>query len=264
MELFSLENRKALVTGASRGIGRAIALAYAVSGADVALVARSREALDELSSDIAGLGVRAVPLPCDVTDGDQVDAAVGTALQQLGQIDVLVNNAGGPLFNAPFLEIRDEGWRKAIDLNLTSVVSFCRAVGPGMLAQGSGSVINIDSIGALHPGPTVSPYCAAKAAVVNLTMTLAQEWGPAGVRVNAVSPGWLRTEINRAVHDHDELGAAIAHRIPLRRWGEPVDIVGVALWLASEASAYVTGAHIPVDGGVGVVAPQAPAGPLDR
>jgi NAD(P)-dependent dehydrogenase (short-subunit alcohol dehydrogenase family) len=263
MDLFSLTDRKALVTGASRGIGREIALAYARSGADVALLARSAEMLEELALQISALGVHALALPCDVTDGEQVRAAVDSAVEALGRIDVLVNNAGGPLFNAPFLEIRDDGWRKAIELNLTSVVSFCREVGARMIAQRSGSVINVDSIGALHPGPNVSPYCAAKAAVVNLTMSLAQEWGPAGVRVNAISPGWLRTEINRAVYEHPQLGPTISARIPLRRWGEPEDIVGVALWLASDASAYVSGAHIPVDGGVGIVAPQAPTGPLE-
>jgi NAD(P)-dependent dehydrogenase (short-subunit alcohol dehydrogenase family) len=189
---------------------------------------------------------------------------VNRVLEELGQIDVLVNNAGGPLFNAPFLSIREDGWRRAIDLNLLSVVHLCQAVGAHMVERGSGSVINVDSIGAVHPGPFVAPYCASKAAVVNLTWVLAQEWGPAGVRVNAVSPGWVRTEINRNVYERSELAETIADRIPLRRWGDPEDLIGVALWLASEASEYVTGAHIPIDGGVGVVAPQAPSGPAPK
>src|SRR5204862_7118562 len=105
------------------------------------------------------------------------------------------------------------------------------------------------------------PYCAAKAAVVNLTLVLAQEWGPSGVRVNTISPGWVRTEINRAVYEREHVAEKIANRVPLRRWGEPADMVGVAIWLASDASAYVSGAHIPVDGAVSVVAPQAPGGP---
>ena len=259
--LFSLAGRTALITGASRGIGREIALAYADAGADVAVLARSRAELDELASEIADRGRTGLALPCDVTDGGQIEAAVDRALGELEKIDVLVNNAGGPLFNAPFLEIRPEGWRRALDLNLLSVVAFCRAVGAHMVERKQGSIINIDSIGATHPGPFVSPYCAAKAAVVNLTKVLAQEWGRAGVRVNTVSPGWVRTEINERIFNQAELAESIAQRVPLRRWGEPGDVVGVAVWLASEASAYVSGAHIPIDGGVSVVAPQAPAGP---
>lgn len=258
---FSLAGKAALVTGASRGIGRAIALAYAQAGADVAVLARSRTELDTLSAEIRDGGRVAVALPCDVTEPEEIASAVDRALEGLGKVDILVNNAGGPLFNAPFLEIRNEGWRRAIELNLLSVVGFCQAVGAHMVERSTGSVINIDSIGASHPGPLVSPYCAAKAAVVNLTQALAQEWGSAGVRVNAVSPGWVRTDINRTVFERPEAAARIARRIPLRRWGEAGDLVGIALWLASDASSYVTGAHIPIDGGVGVVAPQAPSGP---
>ncbi len=259
--MFSLIGKAALVTGASRGIGRAIALAYGEAGADVAVLARSSPELDALAEEIRALGRSALPLTCDVTERAEVQGAVARTLDEFQRVDVLVNNAGGPLFNAPFLDIRPDGWSRAVALNLMSVVDFCQAVGAHMVARGSGSVINVDSIGADHPGQLVSPYCASKAAVVNLTSALAQEWGPAGVRVNSVSPGWLHTEINEAVFEHPDLGQAVARRIPLRRWGEPADVAGVAVWLASDASAYVTGAHIPIDGGVGVVAPQAPSGP---
>jgi NAD(P)-dependent dehydrogenase (short-subunit alcohol dehydrogenase family) len=260
-ELFSLTGKSALITGASRGIGRAIAIAFARAGADVAVVSRSKAELEEVASEIRALGRGAIALVCDVTRPEEITAAVDRALVEHEKIDVLVNNAGGPLFNAPFLEIRPEGWQRVFDLNLFSVVGFCRAVGTHMVERSSGSIINIESIGAFHPGPTVSPYCAAKAAVVNLTEVLAQEWGSAGVRINSVSPGWIKTEINRAVFKHPNVEATIAARIPLRRWGEPDDVVGVSLWLASDASAYVSGTHIPIDGGVGVVAPQAPLGP---
>jgi NAD(P)-dependent dehydrogenase (short-subunit alcohol dehydrogenase family) len=260
-DLFSLAGKSALVTGASRGIGRAIALAYAKAGADVAVLARSGAELETLVAEIRDEGRVALDIKCDVTNPEEVAAAVDSALAGLDKIDILVNNAGGPLFNAPFLDIRPDGWQRAIELNLFSVVAFCQAVGAHMVGRSTGSIINIDSIGADHPGPTVSPYCAAKAGVVNLTYVLAQEWGGAGVRVNAVSPGWIHTAINRAVFDHPEVSARVADRIPLGRWGEPDDVVGVAVWLASDASSYVTGAHIPIDGGVGVVAPQAPGGP---
>jgi NAD(P)-dependent dehydrogenase (short-subunit alcohol dehydrogenase family) len=257
---FSLAGKTALVTGASRGIGREIALAYAHAGADVAVLARSEAELDALAVEIRDAGRTALSLPCDVTDPDQIGSAVDRALDGLGKIDILVNNAGGPLFTAPFLEIRPEGWRRTVELNLFSVVGFCQAVGAHMVERSTGSVINIDSMGATHPAPFVSAYCAAKAAVVTLTQALAQEWGPAGVRVNAVGPGWVATYLSRRFLEQPEVAEAIARRVPLRRWGEPGDFTGVALWLASDASSYVTGTHIPIDGGVSVVAPQAPTG----
>jgi 2-deoxy-D-gluconate 3-dehydrogenase len=260
---FSLVGKTALVTGASRGIGREIALAYARAGADVAVLARSAPELEELAEEIRAEGRAAVPLRCDVMEPAEITAAVAKVLEAFGNVDVLVNNAGGPLFNAPFLDIRPQGWRRVLELNLFSLVSFCQAVGAHMVERSSGSVINIVSLAASRPAPLVSPYCAAKAAVVNLTQTLAQEWGSAGVRVNAIGPGWVRTEINQALLRRPEVARRIANRVPLNRWGEPDDLTGVALWLASDASAYVSGVHIPIDGGVGVVAAQWPADLLD-
>jgi NAD(P)-dependent dehydrogenase (short-subunit alcohol dehydrogenase family) len=257
-ELFSLAGRRALVTGASRGIGRAIALGYARAGADVAVVARSADALEDLAAEVRELGRSVLALRCDVTQREEVVNAVERALNELGGLDVLVNNAGGPVFNAPFLEIRPDGYRRVIELNFMSVVHFCQAVGRHMVERGAGSIVNVDSIGASHPAPLVTPYCAAKAAVVNLTRALAQEWGNAGVRVNALSPGLIETDINRALFGHPEIGRAMARTVPLGRWGEPSEIVGAAVWLASDASAYVTGAQIAVDGGIGAVAPQTP------
>jgi NAD(P)-dependent dehydrogenase (short-subunit alcohol dehydrogenase family) len=255
-DLFSLAGKSALVTGASRGIGRAIALAFGRAGADVAVLARSGPELESVADEIRDSGHNAVPLQCDITQPDEIAVAIDCALERLGTLDVLVNNAGGPIFNAPFLDIRPEGFSRVVELNLMSVVRFCQGVGVHMVQRGSGSIINVDSIGATHPAPLVTPYCAAKAAVVNLTQALAQEWARAGVRVNALSPGLVRTEINRALVEHAEFGPTMAQTVPLGRWGEPEDMVGAAIWLASDASAYVTGALIPVHGGIGVVAPQ--------
>jgi 2-deoxy-D-gluconate 3-dehydrogenase len=255
-DLFSLRGKRALVTGASRGIGRAIALGFARAGADVALLARSTEELDVLASEIRVLGRAATALQCDVTKQDQVESAVEKATQELGELDILVNNAGGPVFNAPFLDTRPEGWLRVLDLNLMSVIHVTRAVGGGMVERRAGSIINVDSIGAAHPSPPVTCYCAAKAAVVNLTKALAQEWGPVGVRVNALSPGLIDTDINRAIVSDPERSAAMVRRIPLGRWGEADDLVGAGVWLASDAAAYVTGSHIEVDGGSGSLAPQ--------
>jgi NAD(P)-dependent dehydrogenase (short-subunit alcohol dehydrogenase family) len=256
VERFSLGGKRALVTGASRGIGREIARAFAGAGASVALAARSLRDLENAAEEIEQEGGRALAIECDVTDADAIERCVRTTASELGGIDVLVNNAGGPVFNSPFLDMREAGWHKVLDLNLTSVVRFSQAVGAHMAAQRWGSVINITSPSTLRPWPAITPYGAAKAAVLNLTQALAQEWAEYGVRVNAISPGWIRTEINRAFTDNDEAAAATAADVPLGRWGEPDDISGAAVWLASDAASYVTGAHIAIDGGLTVAVPE--------
>ncbi|MBI4729494.1 MAG: SDR family oxidoreductase [Acidobacteria bacterium] len=249
VEIFSLEGKTALVTGASRGIGAAIALAYAECGADLALAARSTGDLEALAGKIAAAGRNAVPVTCDVTDPASVRACVDSAVAGLGWIDVLVNNAGGNRFMTPVVGTRDEGWAKNIRLNLDSVFWFCKSAGAHMVERGSGSVINISSVGGLRGSPALASYGAAKAAVVNLTRSLALEWGHAGVRANALCPGWVRTELNRNLWDNPEASAALIGAQPIKRWGETSDVVGAAIWLASDAAAYVTGATILVDGG---------------
>jgi 2-deoxy-D-gluconate 3-dehydrogenase len=262
--LFSLRGKTAVVTGASRGIGKAIALGYARAGADVAILARSAEDLEALAVEIRDLGRKSLVVPCDVLRPQQIVDAVATVIADFGELDILVNNAGGPVFNAPFLDIRPEGFAKVFELNLMSVVHFCHVVGRHMVDKRSGSVVNVDSIGATHPAPVTTPYCAAKAAVVNLSRALAQEWAPSCVRVNCLSPGLIRTKINRALVEDPDIGPTMAQTVPLGRWGEPEDLVGAAVWLASDASSYVTGTLIPVDGGIGVVAPQARPDAFDQ
>jgi NAD(P)-dependent dehydrogenase (short-subunit alcohol dehydrogenase family) len=249
LEIFSLEGKTALVTGASRGIGAAIALAYAEAGADVAVAARTTADLEEVAGKIEANGRRAVPITCDATNPDQVRACVDRTLTELDHIDVLVNNAGGTRFIAPFLETRDEGWFKGINVNLHTAYYFCKAAGPHLVERGGGSVINVASAGGLHGVPTMSFYGAAKAAVIHLTRTLALEWGHVGVRVNALCPGWVRTDLNRNLWEEPSAASATISRVALGRWGETSDVVGAAIWLASDASAYVTGATIVIDGG---------------
>ena len=255
-DLFRLDGKVALVTGASRGIGQAIAEGMAAAGARLALVARSEDQLEAVAGRVTDLGSQAESIRCDVTDAGQIRAAVDAALTAFGRIDVLVNNAGGPVFNSAFLDMREAGWHKVLDLNLTSVMRFCQSVGLHMTARGGGSVINITSPATVRPWPAITAYGAAKAAVLNLTQALAQEWASAQVRVNAICPGWIRTEINRAFTDNAAAHDATARDVPLGRWGEPADVVGAAVWLASDASSYVTGAHIPVDGGLTVAVPE--------
>jgi 2-deoxy-D-gluconate 3-dehydrogenase len=256
LERFSLAGRTALVTGASRGIGAAIARALAEAGADVALAARSSTALAAVAAEIEAVGRRAFPVVCDVTSRDQVEACAREAEERLGRIDVLVNNAGGPLFNALALEIRDEGWERLIALNLTSVFRFCQAVGRGMVARGRGSVINVSSVAGSRPWPALAAYSAAKAGVLSLTQVLALEWGEAGVRVNAICPGWVMTDINERFLADAAARSLALDAVPLRRLGQVEDVVGAALWLASDASSYVTGATIAIDGGVAPGVPE--------
>lgn len=249
MTSFDLTGRTALVTGASRGIGRAIALGFAGAGADVALVARDETTLGEVAREVEKAGRTAHVLPCDVTDRDRVTAMVADAVEALGHVDVVVNNAGGTAFMVPFPDIRFAGWEKVMRLNVDSIVHVTQAIAPHLLERRSGSVINVASVAGLSGTPMITPYGASKAAVVSLTKSLAMEWGHAGVRVNALCPGWTATDLNRNLWQNDETSRAMTSRIPLGRWGRAEEMVGPALFLASDASSFVTGHALVVDGG---------------
>ena len=248
-----LQGKTALVTGASRGIGRAIAVGYAEAGADVVISARSAEALAETQRDIEALGRKAVLLPADVTDRTAVQAMVAAAIDVApGGLDVVVNNAGGTSFMVPFTDLRFDGWDKVMALNVSSIVHVCQAVGPHLLERGAGSVINVSSIAAFGGVPTLAPYGASKAAVLSLTRTLALEWASRGVRFNALCPGWTATDLNRKLWSDEQTSQAFTSAIPLARWGKPEEMVGAAVFLASDAASYVTGQSLAVDGGLTV------------
>src|SRR6266536_3263008 len=233
MNLFDLTGKTALITGASRGIGRAIAVAMADAGADLALVARSVEGLAETARLVEEHGGKAFVIPADVTQQQAVEGAVTTAIGQLGHIDVLVNNAGGSNFVVPFSDLRLAGWDKIMKLNLSSAVYACHAIGQHMLARGSGSIINVASVAGVTSAPLLAPYGAAKA----------------GVRVNALCPGWTATDLNRNLWEDSDSGAATVAQVPMKRWGRPEEMAGPALLLASDASSYITGQVLLVDGG---------------
>ncbi|MEV5553540.1 SDR family NAD(P)-dependent oxidoreductase [Nonomuraea wenchangensis] len=252
MGAFDLNGKQALVTGASKGIGRAIALAYAAAGADVALVSRSADALAEVAKEIEALGRRAVVLPADLTDRDAAASMVAAAIDGLGHLDIVVNNAGGSNFMVEFKDLRLSGWDKLMRLNLDSAMVVCHAVAPHLLERGSGSVINVASVAALG-APFLAPYAAAKAGLVALTKTLALEWARAGVRVNALCPGWTATELNRNLWDDESGGAATIATVPMRRWGTAEEMAQPAIFLASGASAYMTGQVLFIDGGATAV-----------
>ena len=246
---FDLTGKTAFITGASRGIGRAIAVALAAAGADLALVARTEEGLAETARAAAEHGRKAFVIPADVTSQEAVEAAVSTAIERLGHLDVVVNNAGGTNFMVPFAEMRLGGWDKVMKLNANSAVYVCHAVASHLLERGSGSVINVASVGGLLAAPLISPYGAAKAAVISLTKSLAVEWAMHGVRVNALCPGWTATELNRNLWGDETAGPATVATVPMHRWARPEEMAGPALFLASDASSYMTGQTLIVDGG---------------
>ncbi|MDX6275342.1 MAG: hypothetical protein QOJ92_2552 [Frankiales bacterium] len=245
-----LAGKTAFITGASRGIGRAIAIAYAEAGADVALVARDESALAEVRKEVEAAGRKAVVLTCDVTDRDRVHEVVSSAIGELGHIDIVVNNAGGTSFMAPFTDLRFSGWEKVMRLNVDSIVHVCQAIGPHLLERGTGSVINVASVAGLGGTPSLSPYGASKAAVISLTRSLAMEWGHKGVRVNALCPGWTATDLNRNLWENEDASKAMTANVPMQRWGRADEMAGPALWLGSDASSFVTGQAIVVDGGL--------------
>jgi len=247
--LFDLTGKTAFVTGASRGIGRVIAAALAAAGADVALVARSEEGLAQTARAVTEHGRKAFVIPADVTSEEAVAAAVAEAIERLGHLDIVVNNAGGTNFMVPFAEMRLPGWDKVMKLNATSTVYVCHAVAGHLLERGTGSVINVASAGGLLATPLISPYGAAKAAVISLTKSLAVEWAGRGVRVNVLCPGWTATELNRNLWGDETLGPATVATVPLRRWARVEEMAGPAVFLASDASSYMTGQALVVDGG---------------
>lgn len=247
--LFDLTGRTALVTGASRGIGRALAVGLAAAGADVAVSARDVASLEEVRGEVEALGRKAFVLPCDVTDADACRALVADAISALGALDVLVNNAGGSTFFGPLLDLRFAGWEKTMRLNVDSIVHLSQAAGRHMVERGRGSVINVASVAGLTGTPMMAAYGASKAAIVSLTKTLALEWGDSGVRVNALCPGWTRTDLNTGLWDTPDNGADWVKDQGLKRWATVGEMVGPVVFLASDASSYVTGQSLAVDGG---------------
>jgi 2-deoxy-D-gluconate 3-dehydrogenase len=246
---FDLTGKNAFVTGASRGIGQAIAVALAEAGADVALVARSADGLAETAADITALGRKAFVLPADVTSQPVVADAAAAAIDALGWVDIVVNNAGGSNFMVGFRDLRLSGWDKIMRLNLDSAVYTCHAFAGHLLERQQGSVINVASVAGVMASPFLGPYGAAKAGLISLTKTLAAEWGGEGIRVNALCPGWTATDLNRNLWEDPEAGPATVASVPMRRWGRAEEMAGPAVFLASAASSYMTGQVLLVDGG---------------
>lgn len=249
--LFSLEGRVALVTGASSGLGVTFARALADAGADVVLAARRVDRLEELAEAIRKDGRRALAVECDVTDPDMVEAAVGRAVAEFGRIDVLVANAGSvPEGFAMPEKLPAELFAQSIDVNLNGTWNTCQSVGRQMLRQGAGSIVIISSYTGLAGVPHFPPaYQAAKAALINISKSLAVSWGDRGIRVNALAPGWFPSEMTDLVLAAPPFLARVNDQAPLGRPGRPEELVGALLLLASDAGSYMTGSTITVDGG---------------
>jgi NAD(P)-dependent dehydrogenase (short-subunit alcohol dehydrogenase family) len=255
---FSLKGQIAVVTGGGRGIGRAIAHAFAREGADLALAARTKVQVERTAEEVEQLGRRAIPILADVSDEDAVRDLIERTVRELGTLDILVNNAGAAPFMAPFIETRAEGFEKYFRTNFFSAVYGMRAAAPVLLAKGSGCVLNVASIDGFTVEEGLTYYGAAKAAMINLTKATALEWGPAGVRVNAIAPGWIDTQMNQPERDDPEAETRIRSNIPLGRWGRPQDVAAGALYLCSPAASFVTGEVLVVDGGQSVTSAREP------
>jgi 3-oxoacyl-[acyl-carrier protein] reductase len=251
---FSLEGKVAVVTGASRGIGRSIALALADAGAAVVPVARTVSALEEVAAEVEGAGGRALPVEMDVTVPESVERGFAAAEDAFGRIDVVVNNAGVP-YHGPSEEMSFEDWNHTLAVNLSSAFLVCRAAAPHLFAAGGGSIVNIGSIDSLAGMHSMAAYCAAKAGVLGLTKALAAEWATRGVRVNCVCPGAVATEMTERVRQSPDSGfyRHLMGHTPLGRFAEPEEMVGAVVFLASSAASYVTGAVLSVDGGFSAV-----------
>jgi NAD(P)-dependent dehydrogenase (short-subunit alcohol dehydrogenase family) len=248
-DLFSLEGKVALITGGNRGLGRAIAEAYAEAGATVVLTSRDAERAEAAAREIAeSTGGRCLGLALDVRDQQAVEGAVKRALEELGGLHILVNNAGVNI-REDILELSDETWQTVIETNLTGAMRCCRAVAAHLKAQGWGRIINIGSILSAIGIPQRVPYAASKHGILGLTRAMALDLAPHGVTVNALCPGPFKTEINRPILNDPEYLAEFLRQVPLGRLGEPAELKGAALFLASEASSFVTGSALFVDGG---------------
>ena len=246
----TLAGRTAIVTGASRGIGRAIAELLAAEEASVAVVARDPQTIDEVVAAIASAGGQAVGIAADVTAEDAPARIVDATTAAFGRVDVLVNNAGGNSFMSPLQTMRFSGWQKTMVLNLDSTVRLIQAALPAMIAGGNGSIVNVSSVTGLRGSPMMAHYGAAKAAVISLTQSLAIELGTQGVRANALVPGWIETDLTGFLRTDDTLEHAVIGRVPMGRWGRADEIAQAALFLASDASSFMTGQALVVDGGL--------------
>jgi 2-dehydro-3-deoxy-D-gluconate 5-dehydrogenase len=247
---FDLSGRVALVTGGNRGIGRGIATGLARAGAAVVVAARDETRTRDTVEELTDLGARAVGIRCDVQRRDDIDAAVDRCRAEFSRLDILVNNAGVTAGGPP-QHLEEETWDRVLDINLRAVFQCCQAAHP-LLREGGGKVINIGSEYSLFGSGLGLPYAASKGGVVQLTKSLAIAWARHDIQVNAIIPGWISTDMTVPVEENETFRDTIIARTPAGRFGEPDDLAGTAVFLASAASDFVTGQSLPVDGGYSI------------
>ncbi len=240
-----LSGRTALVTGSTRGIGRAIAQALAKNGAEVLINGRSADGVAAEVKELTDGGLKAQAAAFDVADRD----AARNAIQAFERIDILINNAG-IIHRHPLTSFSDEDWQHVLDVNLTACFQLARDCAPAMIAQGWGRIVNIASIMGMLARPTIPPYVSTKHGLIGLTKALAVELGPHGITSNAINPGYIDTDINEALINDPEFDAMVKRRTPVGRWGQPEEIAGACVFLAADAGAYVNGTMITIDGGL--------------
>jgi dehydrogenase/reductase SDR family protein 4 len=246
---FDLSGKVAIVTGGSRGIGRAIALGLANYGADVVVASRKQADLDVVADEIRALGRKAAAIATHMRDREEIERLVQATLAEFGKIDILVNNAGTNPYFGPFLEMEERTWDQIMAVNLKGYYLLAVAVAKGMVERKSGNIINVASAGGRRASPGLGGYSISKAGVIMLTQVLAQELGPHGIRVNAIAPGIIQTRFAEALWSNELILQRTKEQTPLGRIGQPEEMAGVCVWLASDASSFVTGQTIVLDGG---------------
>jgi NAD(P)-dependent dehydrogenase (short-subunit alcohol dehydrogenase family) len=246
---FQLTGKTALVTGASRGIGEAIAKGFAQAGADLVLVSRNLSALEKVAREIEGFGRKAFSVSADIGNPEEIQRAVDTAQKFFPRIDILVNNAGISPILKKAEEVTLKEWEEIVRVNLTGTFLFCQAVGKTMIQQGGGKIINMVSVGAVVAFQRQIAYCATKGGILQLTKVLAVEWARYNIQVNAIGPAYLETELTKGMRESKAISEDLLRKTPMGRFGNPEEIVGAAVYLASDTSSYVTGQTLFVDGG---------------
>jgi NAD(P)-dependent dehydrogenase (short-subunit alcohol dehydrogenase family) len=255
MSMFDLTGRVAVITGSSRGIGRAIAIEFARMGARVVISSRRIDACKAVVSEIREAGGHATAVACNVRNKADLEGLVAHALREYGRIDILVPNAAINPVYGPSSEVSDAVWNKILTTNLTATHWLCQLVLPGMADRGGGSVIVLSSIISIAGAANLGVYAVSKAAEAQLARNLAVEWGTRGIRVNAIAPGVIKTDFAKALYENPKAAELVANMTCLKRLGEPDDVAGVAVFLASDAARYITGQMIPVDGGASIFTP---------